>query len=120
MATVLITGTNKGVGLEMTKIYAARLDTVIACCRNPDDAELPLHKAGAGTRSLATLAMLTLIVRRRGRGILALEEPETFLFPHAQRRIIDECIALSNHYAIRTGQKTTDLRGSKAPPLLPA
>ena len=50
MATVLITGTNKGVGLEMTKIYAARVDTVIACCRNPDDAELPLHKAGAGTR----------------------------------------------------------------------
>ena len=69
---------------------------------NGSDAELPLHKAGAGTRSLATLAMLTLIVRRRGRGILALEEPETFLFPHAQRRIIDECIALSNQTLITT------------------
>ena len=39
MATVLITGTNKGVGLEMTKIYAARGDKVLACCRNPADAE---------------------------------------------------------------------------------
>jgi len=39
MATVLITGTNKGVGLEMTKIFAARGDTVLACCRNPDTAD---------------------------------------------------------------------------------
>ncbi|MGC2492106.1 ATP-dependent nuclease, partial [Candidatus Binatus sp.] len=56
---------------------------------------LPLQKMGAGTRSLATLATLTLIMRRRGRGILALEEPESFLFPHAQRRIIDECLGLA-------------------------
>ncbi len=39
METVLITGTNKGVGLEMTKIYAARGDKVLACCRNPEAAD---------------------------------------------------------------------------------
>lgn len=39
MATVLITGTNKGVGLEMTKIYAARGDKVLACCRDPKSAD---------------------------------------------------------------------------------
>lgn len=38
MATVLITGTNKGVGLELTKLYAGRGDTVLACCRDPESA----------------------------------------------------------------------------------
>jgi putative ATP-dependent endonuclease of OLD family len=63
---------------------------------------LPLQKSGAGTRSLAILAILTLIMRRRGRGILALEEPETFLFPHAQRRVIDECLAVSSQLFVTT------------------
>ena len=35
MATVLITGANKGIGLEMAKLYAARGDRVLACVRNP-------------------------------------------------------------------------------------
>jgi NAD(P)-dependent dehydrogenase (short-subunit alcohol dehydrogenase family) len=34
MATVLITGANKGIGLEMTRLYAARGDRVLACCRD--------------------------------------------------------------------------------------
>ena len=38
MATVLITGTNKGVGLELTKLYAGRGDTVLAACRDPEGA----------------------------------------------------------------------------------
>lgn len=63
---------------------------------------LPIHKQGAGTRSLAILAILTLIMRRRGRGILALEEPETFLFPHAQRRVIDECLSLATQTFVTT------------------
>jgi len=67
-----------------------------------DSIELPIQKSGAGTRSLSILAILTLIMRRRGRGILALEEPETFLFPHAQRRVIDECLTLANQTLITT------------------
>jgi putative ATP-dependent endonuclease of OLD family len=67
-----------------------------------DEYSLPLQKMGAGTRSLAILAILTLIMRRRGRGILALEEPETFLFPHAQRRVIDECLDLADQILVTT------------------
>jgi putative ATP-dependent endonuclease of OLD family len=51
---------------------------------------------------LALLSILTLIMRRRGRGILALEEPETFLFPHAQRRVTDECLSLADQTLITT------------------
>lgn len=39
MANVLITGANRGIGLEMVKLYADRGDTVLACCRNASDAE---------------------------------------------------------------------------------
>ncbi len=39
MATVLITGTNKGVGLQLTRLYAEAGNKVIACCRNPDSAD---------------------------------------------------------------------------------
>jgi putative ATP-dependent endonuclease of OLD family len=67
-----------------------------------DEIPLPLQTSGAGTRSIAILAMLTLIMRRRGRGILALEEPETFLFPHAQRRVIDECLDLADQLFVTT------------------
>jgi NAD(P)-dependent dehydrogenase (short-subunit alcohol dehydrogenase family) len=35
MSTVVITGANRGIGLELVKIYAGRGDTVLACCRNP-------------------------------------------------------------------------------------
>lgn len=62
----------------------------------------PIQKMGAGTRSLALLAILTLIMRRRQGGILALEEPETFLYPHAQRRVIDECIVLASQMFVTT------------------
>ncbi len=34
MANVLITGANKGIGLEMVRLYAAAGDHVIACCRD--------------------------------------------------------------------------------------
>jgi putative ATP-dependent endonuclease of OLD family len=62
----------------------------------------PIQKMGAGSRSLALLAILTLIMRRRQGGILALEEPETFLYPHAQRRVIDECIGLASQMFVTT------------------
>lgn len=62
----------------------------------------PIQKMGAGSRSLALLAILTLIMRRRHGGILALEEPETFLYPHAQRRVIDECLVLASQMFVTT------------------
>lgn len=79
-----------------------------------DELPLPLQKMGAGTRSLAILAMLTLIMRRRQRGILALEEPETFLFPHAQRRVIDECLALADQTFVTTHSPFWNACRSKA------
>lgn len=39
MSTVLITGANRGVGLELVKQYAASGDRVLACCRNPGAAD---------------------------------------------------------------------------------
>jgi NAD(P)-dependent dehydrogenase (short-subunit alcohol dehydrogenase family) len=38
MATVLITGANRGLGLEFCRQYAEQGRHVVACCRNPDDA----------------------------------------------------------------------------------
>lgn len=38
MATVLITGTNRGIGLALVRAYQDRGDDVIACCRTPSDA----------------------------------------------------------------------------------
>ena len=38
MATVLITGANRGLGLEFARQYLADGWSVIACCRNPDKA----------------------------------------------------------------------------------
>ncbi len=43
MTNILITGANRGIGLELTRCYIARGDTVIACCRSPQKAE-DLHQ----------------------------------------------------------------------------
>lgn len=39
MATILVTGTNRGIGLEFVRQYAADGARVIACCRDPAKAE---------------------------------------------------------------------------------
>jgi len=39
MSRVLITGANKGIGLQMAKMYAEAGDEVLACCRNPAEAK---------------------------------------------------------------------------------
>ena len=38
MSDVLVTGANRGLGLEFTRQYLARGDNVIACCRTPGQA----------------------------------------------------------------------------------
>ena len=35
MSTVVVTGANRGLGLELARAYAGRGDTVIGGCRNP-------------------------------------------------------------------------------------
>ena len=50
MPTVLITGTNRGLGLEFTRQYAADGWQVLACCRKPDEAEA-LHSLAAARPS---------------------------------------------------------------------
>lgn len=39
MSTILITGANRGIGLELAKNYAAAGWNVIACCRKPQEAK---------------------------------------------------------------------------------
>jgi NAD(P)-dependent dehydrogenase (short-subunit alcohol dehydrogenase family) len=39
MSTVLITGANKGIGLELCRVYIEAGHQVIACCREPNKAE---------------------------------------------------------------------------------
>ncbi len=39
MGTVVITGANKGIGLQLARLYAEAGDKVFACCRNPDGAD---------------------------------------------------------------------------------
>ena len=50
MTTVLITGANRGLGLELTRQYAAAGDSVLACCRDPSDASALNELAAANSR----------------------------------------------------------------------
>ena len=43
MAFVLVTGCNRGIGLQLCKQFIGRGDTVIAVCRRPSDALRELH-----------------------------------------------------------------------------
>ena len=46
MTTILITGANRGIGLEFVAQYAAEGADVIACCRDPDKADALKRVAG--------------------------------------------------------------------------
>lgn len=73
MATVLVTGANRGLGLEFVRQYAADGWTVIACCRKP--AEAKELKKLAGSIEVETLdvgvdaEIAALAKRLKGRAI---------------------------------------------------
>ena len=48
MARILITGANRGIGLELARQYAERGDDVIACVRDPSGAEALQELAAGG------------------------------------------------------------------------
>jgi NAD(P)-dependent dehydrogenase (short-subunit alcohol dehydrogenase family) len=54
MANVLITGANRGIGLELARAYAKAGDRVFATCRSPDGAEA-LNELAAGSGGQVTV-----------------------------------------------------------------
>ena len=62
MSTVLITGANRGIGLEFTRQYAEDGWTVIACCRDPDGESAEdlraIARASEGRVSIEAMDML--------------------------------------------------------------
>jgi len=56
MATVLITGANRGIGLEFTKQYLARGETIIATCRD-QKAATELNALAASSDKLTILTL---------------------------------------------------------------
>ena len=54
--TILITGANRGIGLELTRIFAGNNWRVLACCRHPENAE-QLQKIVAGHIQVQVFAL---------------------------------------------------------------
>jgi NAD(P)-dependent dehydrogenase (short-subunit alcohol dehydrogenase family) len=54
MATVLITGSSRGIGYELAKQYAEAGNRVLATCRNPDKAD-KLKAVAAASKGLMTI-----------------------------------------------------------------
>src|SRR4051794_29697240 len=57
MPAVLITGTSRGIGLELTRQYAENCDAVFAFCRNPDAAGALNEMARRSGRRISVGAM---------------------------------------------------------------
>jgi NAD(P)-dependent dehydrogenase (short-subunit alcohol dehydrogenase family) len=80
MATVLITGANRGIGLELARLYAGRGDRVIATCRRPSPelealdveirAQVEITDADSLARLDAELGELSLDVLINNAGVL--------------------------------------------------
>ncbi len=64
MATILVTGANRGLGLEFTKQFAAAGWRVHATCRNPGDADA-LNGVAAGASDAVTVHQLDVADRQQ-------------------------------------------------------
>jgi NAD(P)-dependent dehydrogenase (short-subunit alcohol dehydrogenase family) len=62
MPTVLITGANRGIGLEFTRQYAADGWDVIACCRDPEgDSAADLRDIAAGSEGRVAIEAMDML-----------------------------------------------------------
>jgi len=87
MKNVLITGTNRGIGLELTKRYLGEGNRVFATCRNPD-----------------TAVDLIALDENKNLNILALDVTDEEYISKASRSIGDEPIdVLINNAGVRGG-----------------
>jgi len=57
MPTIMITGANRGIGLELVRQYAADGWNVLACCRSPENAH-DLNKLAAASAGKVTVYLL--------------------------------------------------------------
>ncbi|RJX26531.1 MAG: SDR family oxidoreductase [Desulfurivibrio sp.] len=90
--TILITGANRGIGLELARVFVQRGWGVIACCRRPDEAA-ELQAIAAGSQGGLTIRQLdvtsdveinSLAESLRGRAIAILFNNAGILGPEEQ------------------------------------
>ena len=63
MTNVIITGANRGIGLELSKTYMENGSTVYGCCRKPEEAkhfvDIANNSSGEGPVSYTHLTLPT-------------------------------------------------------------
>ena len=79
---------NKSIELEFKTFDPLSYYKSIILMLNDGERTLPLAEAGDGMRNLAIVAMFRAYAKRfKGDAVLAIEEPELFLHPHAKRNL---------------------------------
>jgi len=97
MGTLLITGANRGIGLELARLAAERGDRVIAACRSPSpelealgvrvESGVDVTSDEAGARLAAALEGTTLDVLVNNAGVLERETLEDLDFESIRRQL---------------------------------
>jgi len=95
-------GTGSEIRFDVTNLTRVGVREATQAFVNRHDLKLPVEAYGAGTRSVAALASLTLFARKREHALLAIEEPETFLYPASQRAVVREIRDLASQLFLTT------------------